>query len=209
MQITKKILEQSFEEHIKTLPNVLIKCKNDTTFSTKMLWFFKDAEGISLLFNNDILNGEIILDESDYLFDNHDAERIIKFMSCEDFRLFNKKIMEDGKIIKSIQYNPQFICQALKFYEKYMIIDMYDLLINKLIKDNCYKKNMCQLIEMLYCFNQHNLEKKDNLFYKQIISTFRTNLHDIYTRKIFKNIGNGDYFDNSIILQIQNDVFNY
>ena len=194
MEIFKDILNQCYDNFRKTLPKVTIKCK-DKDIETETLWFYRESEGLKGLFNK-ISTGPMILDESDYL-QYDDADKIIQYMLTRNRDLFKVNYKKGYSNISS----HISIC-ALKFFEKYIISDLYDNLIIYIIDTKPYNSDTV-LIKMLSYFNKYYLDKNNNILYKTLICQARIRCTSNDFRK---KINLNTIVDNEIYMEIAHDI---
>ena len=141
MELSPEITKECINEYMKTLPTVAIKCRKGIEIETKILWFFRESEGLKLLFDDKISSDPMILDESDYL--NVPVVKIlINYLETRNYELLKTTYgydYNDGKEVgKCLAFYTT--CQILKFLEKYLITDVYDNFVSQIIADSYYKK---------------------------------------------------------------------
>lgn len=211
MELTPEITKECINEYMKTLPTVTIKCMGGPEIETKILWFFRESEGLKLLFDDKISSDPMILDESDYLSTKY-AKILIDYLQTRNYELLKttytyssgiKAGKEAGKELDS-----WVTCQILKFLEKYLITDVYDNLVSQIIEDGNYKyyvSNYCLLIKLILDFNELKLEKTDNILYKSLIQRARKCTENRDFRKEIKELESE--YSMSTIMQMYNDIF--
>ena len=195
-----QFLQKAYNELIKLkkIPKITILCKNDKKLKTKVLWFFKDSEAFVPLYYSE-LHGSRIIDESDYLT-RKNAKKLLKYIETGDFiNLYQKS--ESKLLINNI-------CLSLKFYEKYLLTNIYDKLINDTLiwirnktPENRFKFN----IKFMFGINYYELEKKsiynhlaNNILCQLCISTE-------YRQKIINKYNNNDKYSH-LVGQVCHDI---
>lgn len=206
MKISKFIANKCYEAFIKTVPTVTIKCKDNEEVQTQILWFYRESEGLKMLFDDKVIGGSPILDESNYL-SKKCCKNIIEYMRTEDYDVFKGNYSyADGKSAGKFLCS-YYACSALKFFEKYIITCMYDSLIKEIIENKYYSKCDELLFRLLCEFNEHNLDKRDNTLYKELINYARKKCCNENFRKEIERIKKKITFEDEIFIRVYIDIF--
>lgn len=187
--IHKDFLIEAYNEfmNLKKIPSTTILCKNNKKIKTKVLWFYRNSEAFVPLYYGPT-KCEKVIDESDYLT-KKSAKVLLRYIETRSIDVMKKR--ED-------KLSTEYICCALKFFEKYLLESLYKLLSNDvelwLIHIN-FTIKLDINIKLLFKINSYSIEKIDNRLYNYILNHINININNRLLKDKILKYNNDKYED--------------